>query len=108
MFVRYIIVEILPSQKKVSVQTMLLVIHSFLEDLQIVSLAISILVSILKDCDKNEAQEIYPLLSEESVFTDFYTCIEQWNDMKLHDMILFVFSVLFAEGCYDGIHSFTR
>lgn len=96
-FVLIISSEILPSQEKVSVQTMLSIIRDYLNDLQIVSSALSIIVAILKGCNGENSQEIHSLLSEESIVTDLYSCIELWNDMKLYDMILYIFNVLFTE-----------
>ena len=71
------------------------VIHSLLSDLQILSSAFSIIITILRIESEHDLTEVYKLLSSEESINIYYACIEKWSDMQLYDMILFLFNTLF-------------
>ena len=79
---------------------MLTVISEFMDDLQLVSTALSVIVIII-----HESSSTCEVLSEDSNFAYFFMCLEKWTDLQVVDMVLSIFHTLFAQ-CTECLFDF--
>ena len=74
---------------------MLVFMQEYNEDLQILTASMLIIVNIIR-----ESISISEDLCDQSTITLLYQCLSKWKDVKIYDMVLTIFNILFTQSSF--------